>query len=156
MKNLRLLLLLSAGLFSLNACKKESVTELSKSDSDITVASQAILSWQECVDFTKYDMNVCFTGANEYRCPCDVTCVWAGSVEYTLTITTGEQKTIVTLQPPGNPTNAPSSVVVGKAVVSIEEPAPVDCANYEKYETYKVKVTLTDNTNEMDNPLDDR
>ncbi|HOY07232.1 MAG TPA: hypothetical protein PLO67_17615 [Saprospiraceae bacterium] len=156
MKNFRFILLLSAGLFSLNACQKESVSELTKSDSNITAASQAILSWQECADFTNYDMNVCFTGANEYRCPCDVNCFWAGSVEYTLTVTAGDQKTIVTLQPPGNPTNAPSSAVVGKALISIEEPTPVDCANYEKYETYKIKVTVTDNTNEMDNPTNGR
>ena len=138
MKNFPFFLLFTAGLFTLNACQKEPETS-----SAVPVSAEKTLSWQECVDFTGYNMTVCFSGANEYRCPCDVSCVWAGSVDYTLQIKSAGQDTTITLQPPGNPENAPSSAIVGKVTISIEEPAPVNCVDYGNYERYKVKVVLS-------------
>ena len=141
MKNLPFFLLFSASLFILNACQKEPETSAA-----LPVSSEAILSWQECHDFTDYDMTVCFTAANEYRCPCDVDCVWAGSVDYMLTIKTSTESTTVTLQPPGNPNSAPSSAVVGKVTISIQEATPVDCVDYGNFEQYKLKVVLSSST----------
>lgn len=138
MKNVLSFILFSAVLFTLSACQKEPETS-----SVVPVPVEKTLSWQECVDFTGYSMTVCFTDPNEYRCPCDVDCVWAGSVEYTLKVTSAGKDTTITLQPPGNPTNAPSSAVVDNVTISMEEPAPVNCADYGNYEKYKVKVVLS-------------
>lgn len=140
MNNFPSILLFSACLFALNACQKEPETGAN------FVSSEATLSWQECRDFTVFNMTVCFTDANEYRCPCDVDCVWAGSVDYTLQIKSAGKDTTIVLQPPGNPKNAPSSAVFGKVMVSIEEPAPVDCADYGNYEKYKLKLVLSSAT----------
>jgi hypothetical protein len=109
----------------------------------VPVSAEAVLSWQECYDFTAFNTTVCFADANEYRCPCDVDCVWAGSVDYTLKVTNAGQETTITLQPPGNPNNSPSSAVVGKVMISIDEPAPVNCADYGNYEKYKLKVVVS-------------
>lgn len=138
MKNFPIFLLFSAFLFTLNACQKEP-----EASTIVPSSSETTLSWQECSDITGYDMTVCFSGANEYRCPCDVDCVWAGSVEYTLNIRTADGNTTVTLQPPGNPNNAPSSAVVGKVLVSIEEAQTVSCVDYGNYEKYKLKVKFS-------------
>ena len=141
MKNFRSFLLVTVCLFTLNACQKEpAAASLANTPAG---SSEAILSWQECSDFRDYDMTVCFTAANEYRCPCDVDCFWAGSVDYTLTVTTSTETTTVTLQPPGNPTSAPSSAVVGKVTISIQEATPIDCADYGNFERYKLKVTVS-------------
>ncbi len=138
MKNFPFLLLFTAGLLTLNACQKQ--TEPS---SVVPVSAETILSWQECVDFAGYNMTVCFSDANEYRCPCDVSCVWAGSVDYTLQIKSAGRDTTIILQPPGNPENAPSSAVVDHVTISMEEPAPVNCVDYGNYERYKLKVVLS-------------
>lgn len=153
MKNFQYFIPLFACLISLNACQKEEDTLLSKSNSEARTADEAIVSWQECYDFTNYDMTVCFSDANEYRCPCDVNCFWEGSVEYTLQVRSNDQETIITLQPPGNPTNAPSSAVVGKVKISIEEAQPVDCADYGKFEAYQLKITVSESdTNDLNDP----
>jgi len=138
MKNFLSFLLLSAALFALNACQKAPETS-----SVLPASSEAVLSRQECFDFTDYNMTVCFAGANEYRCPCDVVCVWAGSVDYTLQIKSAGKDTTITLQPPGNPTNAPSSAVIGNVTISIQEAMPVDCVDYGNFERYKLKVVLS-------------
>jgi len=143
MKNFLSFLLLSASVFALNACQKEPATS-----SVLPVSSEAVLSWQECYDFTDFNRTVCFTDANEYRCPCDVDCVWVGSVEYTLRIRSAGQDTTITLQPPGNPTNAPSSAVIGNVTISIQEAMPVDCVDYGNYERYKLKVVLSPATDD--------
>lgn len=145
MKNYQYFIPLFACVFAFAACQKDDDTMLERSNSEIRTSDEAVLSWKDCYDFTNYDMTVCFASANEYRCPCDVTCVWAGSVEYTLKVRMDNQETIVTLQPPGNPNDAPSSAVVGKAKISIEEAQPVNCADYGNFEKYQLKVTVTDN-----------
>jgi hypothetical protein len=168
MTNFRLYFLLAVGLFSLNACQKDPITvsgneiipeslagpvnRLSKPAPGMAT-QERILGWHECADFADYDMTVCFSEAHEFRCPCDVECFWAGYVAYNLKVIIGNQETIITLQPPGNPSNEPSSAVVGKALISIDEPAPVDCVNYGKYDVYKVKVTVSDASN---NSLNER
>ncbi|MBK8426706.1 MAG: hypothetical protein IPL27_12375 [Lewinellaceae bacterium] len=140
MKNFPSFFLFSAVLFTLSACQKDPTPPTALS---APVSAGAVLSWQECYDFSAFNTTVCFTDANEYRCPCDVDCVWAGSVDYTLQIKNAGQDTTISLQPPGNPTNAPSSTVVGHVTISIEEPAPVNCTDYGNYEQYKLKVVLT-------------
>ncbi|MBL7782852.1 MAG: hypothetical protein JNM22_16610 [Saprospiraceae bacterium] len=145
MKNFRSIMLFSVCALALNACQKEDTLASAAKDTDGAATSkEAILSWKDCADFVNYDMSVCFADANEYRCPCDVDCVWAGSVEYTLKVKTADQESLVVLQPPGNPQNAPSSAVVGKAKISIQETRVVNCADYGNYEKYRLTVTITD------------
>lgn len=145
MKNFRLMLPLFASVFALNACTKDdSFAASEKAADNTTTARETILSWQDCAEYPNYDMSVCFADANEYRCPCDVDCVWAGSVQYTLKVKTADQESRVVLQPPGNPQNAPSSAVVGKAKISIQETRTIDCADYGNYEKYRLTVTVTD------------
>lgn len=144
MKNVRYFIPLFACLFLMNACSKDDDTLLSRNNAAEKSADVVVLDWKDCYRFTNFeDITVCFSTANEYRCPCDVNCVWEGSVEYTLTVQTEDQETVVTLQPPGNPNNAPSSAVVGKSKISIAGAQPVNCADYGNFERYKLKVTVS-------------
>lgn len=135
--------LLACSLFTLTFCKKESApTDTQSATKTSFSGNEAILGWQGCAEFPDFNLTVCFTDANEYRCPCDVDCIWAGSVEYQLKIQAPDLDTTVTLQPPNNPLNAPHSILLDNFKLSVDEVSPVNCQGYGVYENYKVNVML--------------
>lgn len=146
---------LAASILVFASCKKDNAAPDSISTGDtakkeieiqepIETGSQGSVGLGGCLDF--YDpffWTVCLTDISEYRCPCDVQCFWIGSVDYTLHVTGPDIDSVFTLQPPGNPLGAPSSIKMGGFKLEIEEISPTTCAGYGDYENYKLQVTLS-------------
>lgn len=131
-------------LFSLNACRKEEDPVLAENDFGTRTPEATVIGWKNCHDFQDFDMNICFSDAIDYRCRCDFACVWDGDVQYVLTVKTAGREETITLEPPGNANQAPSSALVGKTRISIEEARPVPCTDYRNYEIYELKVTVSE------------
>ena len=104
---------------------------------------QATIDWQECVLFSDHDLTICFIGAKESRCPCDVDCLWEGSVDATFHVTGPKGvDTTFTLTTNSNPVNLPHTARVGDKVITFVNTDAVSCADYKQYEKYKVIVTV--------------
>jgi hypothetical protein len=106
--------------------------------------SEAELAWQECVDLTDYDLTVCFVGANEYRCPCDVQCFTAGALDVTLKIQGSNVDTTVTVT--SNPLlpNIDNSVQIDGRKIRVTDVSPDLCNNYGQYEKYQINIQVTE------------
>ena len=105
--------------------------------------SEATIPWQDCAEFTDQGLTVCFVGAKEERCPCNTNCLWEGSVDATLrvTSTTGIDTTL-TLTTNSNPVNLHNfHSVGGKTIVFVSTPG-IECADYGKYDRYKVLIKI--------------
>jgi hypothetical protein len=105
---------------------------------------EAELAWQECVDLTDYDLTVCFIGANEYRCPCDVECISAGALDVSLKIQGSNLDTTVILTTHPLLSHLDDSVQIGAATIRIADLTPDICNNYGQYEKYKIKIQVTE------------
>ncbi len=105
--------------------------------------AQATIAWQDCALFTDRDMTICFVGANESRCPCNTDCLWEGSVDATLHVTTPSGiDTTFTLTTNSNPFNLPNFTTIGGKTITFVNTDAVGCADYGKYEKYKVIITV--------------
>lgn len=114
------------------SCKKEK--------NDTQKGNTATLSWQQCIDFTDHDLTICFTGAEEYRCPCNADCAWEGAIDFTFQV-----------QGPGIDTTVivstdklvkPHAVIVGGVSIVASDDSNIYCDHYKDYEKYTVKVEL--------------
>ncbi len=117
------------------SCKKES-------NSRTVTTSTATLDYKECVYFEQDSITVCFMDANEYRCPCNADCIWAGACDVTLKITTPAKDSTVTLSwsPDGSGIFADSIMIDSGRVVRVTKIEPEDCNKYEIYADYKATV----------------
>ncbi len=104
--------------------------------------NEAVLSWQECVEFSDYDMTICFVEASEYRCPCDAQCIWEGAVYYTLRAQGAGLDSTFTLTTSDRELFFPRTITLNNIKVDIAEEPVIACADYGDYELYKVKVNL--------------
>ncbi len=132
-------LIISTLIIAISACKEE--------DPEFTTyavsGSQATIEWQDCALFTDHDMTICFVGADEARCPCNTNCLWEGSVDATLHITTTAGiDTTITLTTNSSPTNLPNTAAIGGKTITFVNTDAVPCADYGKYEKYKVIITV--------------
>ena len=134
-----ILLTCTVVLLSLSFCKKNEPDTTSKPVS----GSQATIAWQDCAIYTDHDVTICFTGINEYRCPCNVECVWEGAVDATLKVTTtsGIDTTIV-LTTNSNPVGLNNSATIGGKTIRFVNTDAVDCADYGNSEKYKVVIAV--------------
>jgi hypothetical protein len=139
----QLLFICTALLLTLSFCKK-SDPEAGPITQNVS-GSEATIAWQDCAFFTDHDITICFTGANEYRCACDVYCIWEGAVDATLHITntTGLDTTIV-LTTNSSPQNLPSeATIAGKVIRFVGTSPDLDfCNDYGEYEKYKVVIQV--------------
>lgn len=112
--------------------------------------STATLDYKECVYFEEKDITVCFTDANEYRCPCFADCIWAGACDVTFRVFPGtvtgkenEGAVDVTLSfsPDGSGVFPAQDTVLNK-LLTIKGIVPATCDDYGNYEKYKVDVSL--------------
>ncbi|MDO8367619.1 MAG: hypothetical protein Q7T20_12530 [Saprospiraceae bacterium] len=105
--------------------------------------SEAIIPWQECAFFADHNYTICFIGAKEERCPCNTNCLWEGSVDATLRVTspTGIDTTI-TLTTNSNPVNLHNFHTVGGKTIVFVNTFQIECADYGKYEKYKVIIKI--------------
>ena len=105
--------------------------------------SEATIPWQDCAEFTDQGITVCFVGAKEERCPCNTNCLWEGSVDATLRVTTATGiDTTLTLTTNSNPVNLHNfHTVGGKTILFVSTPG-IECADYGKYEKYKVQIRI--------------
>lgn len=125
------------------SCKKEQ-------NSRTVSGTSATLDYKECVYFADKDITVCFTEANEYRCPCVADCIWAGACDVSLrvfpgtdTSTENEGKVDITLSyTPDGSGVFPSQDSVLNRLVSVKGILPTDCDDYGSYEKYKVDISL--------------
>jgi len=106
--------------------------------------NEAILSWQQCAEFSNYNLTVCFINASEYRCPCDVICVWEGAVDFTLRATGPDLDSTFTLTTSTNRLDLLRFITFGNVTIKAEDASGITCADYGNYENYKAKVTLTE------------
>jgi hypothetical protein len=132
-------LVISTLIIAFSACKEK--------DPVITThpvsGSQATVEWQDCVLFTDHDMTICFVGADEARCPCNTDCLWEGSVDATLHITTTSGiDTTITLTTNSSPINLPNTATIGGKTITFVNTDAVPCTDYGKYEKYKVIITV--------------
>jgi hypothetical protein len=105
--------------------------------------NESVISWQQCVDFTDHELTVCFINANEYRCPCNVDCVWEGAVDITLQLIGPGLDTTVVLTTNSSTEGLKDTVEIGDTNLKISSVTPIDCNQYQQYQLYTVKVTLT-------------
>ncbi len=134
-----LLIALGAILLALSACKDKDPTVTTHSVS----GAQATIEWEECALFTDHDITICFIGADENRCPCNTECLWEGSVDATFHVTTSTGiDTTITLTTNSSPINLPNATTVGGKTITFVNTDAVNCADYGKYEKYKVIVTV--------------
>lgn len=106
--------------------------------------NEANIPWQECVEFSNYDLTICFLNASEYRCPCDVECVWEGSVDFTFRATGPDLDSTFTLTASTNRLDLLRSITLGNVIINAEDASGITCADYGNYENYKAKVILTE------------
>jgi hypothetical protein len=131
-------------LFMFSYCKKTDSEKVPVTQN--VKGEEATIDWQGCAFFTDHDITICFVGADEQRCPCNVECVWEGAVNATFHITTlTGLDTIITLTTNSAPAQLHSSETIGgKTIrfVNTATPIPFDCADYGVYEKYKAIVTV--------------
>lgn len=133
------LIICSTILVAFSACKDKDPANNTNSVS----GAQAIIPWQECVLFTDHDITICFVGAFEQRCPCDVQCLVEGYVEATFRATTTSGiDTTFTLTTNSNPINLPNSTTVAGKIITFVNTEGIACADYGNYEKYKVIVRV--------------
>jgi len=106
--------------------------------------STAIIPWQECAYFTDHDYTVCFLAAKEERCPCNTNCLWEGSVDATLRVTSAANgiDTTIVLTTNSDPFNLHNFHTVGGKTIVFVNTDGIDCADFGKYEKYKVIVKI--------------
>jgi hypothetical protein len=126
-------------LFSFSACKDEDPANTTR----IVYGSQATIPWQDCALFADQQMTICFVGANEARCPCNTNCLWEGSVDATLHVTTVSGiDTTFTLTTNSNPVNLPNTATIGGKTIQFVNTDAISCSDYGQYEKYKVIITV--------------
>ena len=127
---------LALSLIAFAACKKES-------NSRIVTTNSATLDYKECVTYQKQDVTVCFTDANEYRCPCNAECFWAGACDVRLKVTVaGEDSTLNLSYAADGQGVFPSVDTIGNVIFKVTGIVPTDCNDYADYAKYKVDVTV--------------
>jgi len=132
-------ILSSALLIAFSACKETDPEQTTHSIG----GSVATIEWEHCALFTDHGMTICFVGAKEGRCPCDTDCLWEGSVDATFRVTTPTGiDTTFTLTTNSNPVNLPNATTIGGKTITFVNTDAVSCADYGKYEKYKVIVTV--------------
>ena len=121
-----------------------SCTKKGVDDSTLTVSGgRAVIPWQDCAVFTDHDMTICFVDAKEYRCPCDVNCIWEGAVDATLRVTTTTGiDTTITLTTNSDPATLPSTATIDGKLIRFVNTDAVTCSDYESYEKYKVIIEV--------------
>ena len=110
----------------------------------VTVSgTEAIIPWQDCAYFSDNGFTVCFVDAKEERCPCNTNCLWEGSVDATLRVTTATGiDTTITLTTNSNPVNLHNFHTVGGKTIVFVNTSGIECADYGQYEKYKVIVRV--------------
>lgn len=136
MKQILFPAILGLCLLAFSFCRKHDDTRSVSGDA-------AVLSWQECALFPDYDLTICFTGANEARCPCNMECFWEGVVDFTLKVQGPGVDTTVTLTTNSNPLNLPHQITLGNTTIDVEDASGLGCADYGVYDKYKVRVRLS-------------
>ncbi len=133
------LIISSILLVAFTACKERDPQDTTKSVS----GAKATIPWEQCVLFTDYDMTICFIGAKEERCPCDTQCLWEGSVDATLHVTTSTGlDTTFTLTTNSDPINLPHFTTIAGKTIEFVSTEGITCADYGHYEKYKVIITV--------------
>jgi hypothetical protein len=103
--------------------------------------TEATIPWQDCAAFTDQGLTVCFVGAKEERCPCNTNCLWEGSVDATLRVSSATGiDTTLTLTTNSNPVTLHYFHSVGGKTISFVSTPGIECADYGKYEKYKVLI----------------
>ena len=133
------LIICSTLFIAFSACRDKDPVANTNSVSGTT----AIIPWQDCALFTDHNMTICFIGATEGRCPCNTDCLWEGSVDAVLhvTTTTGIDTTI-TLTTNSSPAALHNLTTVGGKTIRFVNTEGIGCAEYGQYEKYKVIVSV--------------
>ena len=123
------------------------LTQCKKNDpdaqADTVKGDRATIAWKDCAYFSDHGLTVCFVDASEYRCPCDVECVWEGAVDATLHVTGPGVDTTITLTTNSSPGALHQSARVGARLIRFVETNHFDCADYAHYNKYKVVVEIS-------------
>lgn len=128
-------ILISAALAT--ACHKKN------DDPTVVTTNSATIKYQECITFQNQQLTICFEDANEYRCPCNVDCVWEGACDVSLKVTGTGIDTLVHLSYNTSGSGVfPDSAAIGTTVIRVTGLVPTDCNDYEDYEKYKVDISL--------------
>ena len=134
MKNQIVIILCALTLTAFVACEKNTPDPRSQT------GSKALVSYNECVEFTDYGYTICYEDVNEYRCPCNAECFWEGAVDVALHVTGPQLDTVVNLTTNSNPINLTDSAQIGEFTLKISDPLPYDCNDFNSLDTYKVTV----------------
>jgi hypothetical protein len=141
MKYIRSFVLLAVCALLFSFCKKE------PAEKKIIILSgdnQGSMGLDECIEFQSPSFwTVCLTDISEYRCPCDVQCLWAGSVDYTLHVTGPNLDSTFVLHPPGNALNTPGFIEMNGIRMDIAEMGSTECSDYANYDLYKLEISLS-------------
>lgn len=136
MKNQFFVFLFAISMASFMACDKNNAGPREQA------GSEALVAWEECVDFTDHGLTVCFEDVLEYRCPCNVDCIWEGAVDISLHITGQNIDTLITLSANSNSENLVNSAQIGANTIKIENPLPSACNDFGDLDKYKVTVKV--------------
>lgn len=136
MKNQILAILGAFAIVSFAACEKNTTSPRSQS------GSEAVISLNECVEFTDFGYTVCYEDVNEYRCPCNVDCFWEGAIDAALHVTGSGIDTIINLTTNSNPINLQNEAEIGGHTFKISEPLPNDCNDFGNLNLYKLTVEI--------------
>lgn len=132
MKNLIPITLLFFAFTLFSSCNKEK--------NDAQKGNSATLSWKQCIDFTDYDLTMCFIDAEEYRCPCTIDCISEGAIDFTIQVLGPGIDTTVVVST--NKLVKPHAVIVGGVSILASDESGIYCDHYKDYEKYMVKLTL--------------
>lgn len=103
----------------------------------------AVIPWQDCAYFADHDLTVCFIGAKEERCPCNIDCFWEGSVKATFEVSNSVGlDTILTLETNSAPAGLPNLHSFGNTTLIFVNTEGISCEDYGDYEKYKVIVKV--------------
>lgn len=105
--------------------------------------SQAIIPWQDCAYFADHGLTICFVNAKEERCPCNTECLWEGSVDAMLHISsTAGIDTTITLTTNSDPGDLHYFHTIGNKTIVFVNTSGIECTDYGQFEKYKVIVRM--------------
>ena len=134
-----LLIISTTLLIAFSACKDKDPI----SNTQVIYGNQATIPWQDCALFADQQMTVCFVGAKEERCPCNTDCLWEGSVDAMLHVTTVSGiDTTITLTTNSNPVNLHNLTSIGGKTIQFINTNGISCSDYGHYEKYKVIISV--------------